>query len=114
MNFAKFLRIPFLTEHLRWLLLSFLRFKDTHNFQHSFYQNENISFTPTKYIYLKRKINVLSNCVTHKKQKGKALEKKIIEHLRQKFKKVQGREVCYENCIIRIFTICFLKKVFLS
>ena len=33
MNFAKFLRTPFLTEHLRWLLLSLLSYCYSEQFQ---------------------------------------------------------------------------------
>ena len=58
--------------------------KDAHNLEHGSCQNENISsaicFAHTKYVYLQRGINFLSNHGTHIKSKKKAFGEKIIEH----------------------------------
>ena len=44
-KFAQFLRTPFFTEHLRWLLLSFLKWKKWRNVFILIYSQENASYS---------------------------------------------------------------------
>ena len=68
-------------------------------------------FTHTKYIYLKRRINLLHNHGTHKKNgTGEKNYQTLLWQLSLKSQKVQ-KHISYENFIIRNLRLHFLTQI---